>query len=310
MASTPLKPQRITVVVAAEQAGWRYDRVVTERVSGLGRKRTKQLFSEGAVFVDGRRAKAGDRAQSGQTVSFEYLPEDALPDLGAPLRVVLETPELVVVDKPAGQPTAPLTPGERGTLANALVAQYPEMANVGVRAREPGLLHRLDTQTSGLLVAVRSVAVFTKLERALSSGSLEKRYLAIVRDQGLPENGAITSPIGPDPDRPERVLVFSDEPPDGYAHEAVSRYRIAERHGDLLLVELSVAHAVRHQIRAHLASLGHPILGDVVYGTGTHPALGERHALHASYIAWAGDRTLRGFVARSALPDELRALFG
>jgi 23S rRNA pseudouridine1911/1915/1917 synthase len=189
-----------------------------------------------------------------------------------------------------------------------MVARYPEMAAVGYRPREPGLVHRLDTQTSGLLLAARSAAAFTALKAALASGALHKRYLALCQDHGLSAQGSIERPIGPDPRRPERVLVHDVLPSDGYARSALTHFRVLERRGGLLLLELEAAHAVRHQIRAHLASAGHPILGDVIYGSGHYPGLGERHALHASYIAWAGDGTLPSFEVRSELPRELARL--
>ena len=156
------------------------------------------------------------RARDEIRASFED--DAALPDAAAPLNVRLELPELLVVEKPAGQPSAPLAPGELGTVANALVARYPEMAGVGYRPREPGLLHRLDTQTSGLLVAARSEASFAALKAALSGGLLEKRYLAVVTDHGLERQGRVESVLSVDPKHPERVLVSAEVLPPRDCH--------------------------------------------------------------------------------------------
>jgi 23S rRNA pseudouridine1911/1915/1917 synthase len=299
--------RRITFNVTEQEAGTRLDRLLVVH-AGIGRKRARELFAAGSVRVGARRPSAGEPARAGDEVQCELEADVPEPDASLPLAVRFEHPALVIVEKPAGQPSAPLAAGERGTLCNALLAHYPEMAGVGYRPREPGLLHRLDTQTSGLLLCARSPSAFTTLKDALRSGALHKRYLALCEDRGLADSGAIERPIGPDPRRPERVLVHDARPSEGYARGALTRFRVLARQAGLLLLELTAPHAVRHQIRAHLASAGHPILGDVIYGSGKHPALGDRHALHASYIAWAGDGTLPSFELDSELPAELGRL--
>lgn len=200
----------------------------------------------------------------------------------AALDVRLERPDLVVVSKPAGLPSAPLAPGERGTLVNALIARYPEMCALGWAEREPGLVHRLDTHTSGLLLAARTPASFELLVAALRSGKLEKRYAAVVRSQGLADTGAIDAALQPDPSRSGRVSTSSVN--DGYRRDALTTFRVLERGPRWALVEARASRAFRHQVRAHLASIGHPICGDSLYGGDGDPRLGARHALHASYI--------------------------
>jgi 23S rRNA pseudouridine1911/1915/1917 synthase len=302
-------PKRtVSIIVATHQAGWRLDRVLLESEPELGRRRAKELFGSGAATCAGRRARAGDPARPGDELRAELEDDQALPEPEAELEVRLELPELVVVDKVAGQPSVPLAPGELGTLANALVGHFPEMAGVGYRPREPGLVHRLDTQTSGLLVAARSSAVFELLRAALTRGRLEKRYLAIVTDRGLSSEGVIDRALAIDPRTPERVLLAEDGREEHYRRPATTRYRVIERARGRLLLELEAPQAMRHQIRAHLASLGHPIAGDRVYGGDLAPELGERHALHASYVACKGEGTLPSFAVRSDLPAELRAL--
>ncbi len=302
--------QHVTFQVEAREAGLRLDRLITSRVQGLGRRRARDLFRSSRVRVDGRVAQGGESARAGQQISLELEDETPIPQPELALDVRLELPVLVVIEKPAGQATVPLAAGELGSVANALLARFPEMASVGYRPREPGLIHRLDTQTSGLLVAARSHEAFAALSAALGAGLVQKTYLAVCEDQGLADSGTIERPLGPDPRRPERVLVFESMPQDRYARRASTRYRVLERRSGLLLVELEAPHAMRHQIRAHLAALGHPILGDVVYGRGALPELGARHALHASYVAWAGDGTLPSFAVRSNLPLELARLLG
>jgi 23S rRNA pseudouridine1911/1915/1917 synthase len=300
----------LTFTVSASEAGQRIDKLVVARTD-LGRRRVAELFSTGNVVVSGRRVPKGEPAREGDEIVVSIEGDDrASPEPEARLAVRLETPHCVIVAKPAGQPSAPLR-GESGTLAGALLGHYPEMADVGHSPREPGLLHRLDTQTSGLIVAARSVDAFNRLHLALREGAMTKRYLAIVDAEGLGEAGVIDAPIAPDRKNPKRVLVDEGLTPrtgKNRARPAATNYRVVRRQGALALIELTVSRALRHQIRAHLASIGHPLIGDATYGGRQAPELGERHALHASYIAWAGDDTIAGFALDEALPADMESL--
>ena len=141
--------------------------------------------------------------------------------------VLFESDEFVIVDKPAGLPTAPLVRTETRSLAAALLARYPEMAGVGFREREPGLVHRLDNETSGVVLAARTQAAFQTARSLFESSLLEKRYLAVVA-KDAPAQGELTTLLGPDPANPKSVRVFA-EPPDGYAKECHTSYKVLER---------------------------------------------------------------------------------
>lgn len=295
-------------VAAPEDAGSRLDRLVALRAN-VGRRRARELCQGGLVVVDGRRGRAADPVAAGASIELELPNEEAEPNPSLPLDVRLERSSVVVAYKPPGQPSAPLGPGERDTLANALVARYPEMAHVGMRPREPGLLHRLDTQTSGLVVACRTKEAFVHLGAALRQGKLEKRYLAIANGSSLPDQGSLDEALGPDPRKRGRVRV-ADRETSGYARQSLTRYRVLDRRGPLVLVELQMSRGFRHQIRAHLAGAGAPLVGDTLYGGRPWPEHPERHALHASYVAWAGDATLDGFEVEAELPNDMRELFG
>ncbi len=294
--------------VETANAGERLDRWLAQHVDGVGRRGASELCAARRVLVNGRAAAKAQRLAAGDVVS---LLEDASASVAveqdAPLDVRLERAELVVVNKPAGQATAPLEAGERGTLAGALLARYPEMRGIGHRAREPGLLHRLDTQTSGLVLAARTAEAFVTLSQALEAEQLQKRYLAIVEDRSLPAAGTIELALAVEPRGSGRVVAL-DEPREG-ARLRRSAFQTLERRGGLALVAVSVERAFRHQVRVHLAASGWPIAGDRMYGGRMAPALGERHALHASYVAWAGDARVAAFTVESALPEDLTAFF-
>ena len=287
------------------------DHLLARRLAGMGRKRAGRLFAAGAVREGSRRLRKGDLARAGAEITVVgFESDEAIPEPGAPLDVRLETPDLVVVNKPAGQPTVPLSASERGTLANALVARYPEMRTVGYGPREPGLLHRLDTYTSGLLAAARQASVFDRLRAALAAGTVQKHYLAIVRGHVDVAAGTIVMGLDHHPTDPRRVVARGAPSPEPAVRAATTHFRVRQRLGDCTLLEVSVSRAFRHQIRAHLAATGWPIVGDELYGGHPDPRLGSRHALHASRILWPGDEVVAGFEVHAPLPAEMQRLLG
>lgn len=299
-------------VVEPEQAGMRLDKLVCDKLPGVGRAAVKRLFVEGRVRVGTSRAAKGDVATQGATVEVDVESMDAaaVAEPDAPLQVVLETDAILVLEKPAGQPTAPLAPGERGTLVNALVARYPDVASCGFSTREPGLCHRLDTDTSGLVLAARTPEAFTTLTTALREGRLDKRYWLVVNAEGLPESGTIDIPLAPHPKDRKRVLacVHPRDVERNNPRAATTTFTKVREAGPLALVEARAPKALRHQIRAHMAAIGHPLVGDVLYGgaQGSRPI--ARHALHAYWIAWGGDAVVPAFTSTSPLPKDIEAL--
>lgn len=310
------------ILINEADAGVRLDKLLVQKVSGLGRATAKRLFVEGRVKILAggagrpRRAAKGDVATKDDVLELElespHAASAAVPDPDTPLHVVLETPHLIIADKPAGQPTAPLDPGERGTLANALLARYPELAGVGFSPREPGLCHRLDTGTSGLVLAARTKPAFVTLTSALKEGKLDKRYLVLCSAADLPESGTIDIPLAPHPKDRRRVYPCV-HPRDvaRYAPRPASTvYQKLREHDGVALLEVRAPKAARHQIRAHLAAIGHPLLGDALYGGPPLAGIEGRHALHAHRIAWDGDHAVPAFATESALPADLAALMG
>lgn len=294
----------ILLSVREEAEGKRLDRFLVEQLPGVGRKLASRLCEQGDVWLSGRRAKKSTLLPPRGEVVVRPGPWGrALPAPEVSFGTILETPDLVVAEKPPGLPSAALVNQESGTMAGALLARYPEMAGVGFSPREPGIIHRLDNDTSGLLLAARNQSTFVALRDALSSGQIQKKYLALVPPGTLPEDeGVIELALRTDERNRRRVTAV---PAQG-GYPATTKFRVLERGRACDLVEAAANSAFRHQVRVHLASRGAPLLGDVLYG-GDPALLPTRHALHASYIAGAA-KGVPDFSAESPLPEELRAL--
>ncbi len=301
--------------VSAAQAGQRLDRFLVDVTPGLSRARARTILEAGQVRVDGHRVRKGEPLVEGNVVEVTGdLPPQDFPPVATPdvtLVIRYQDADVVVAEKPAGMPTHPLRPDETGTLANALIGHFPEMSGVGFHQREPGLLHRLDTDTSGLLLAARNQEAFEELRAATAGEKLEKRYLALVEGR-LAGEGTIELPLVPHRKDPKRVEAVTEHVRLRAAvkpHPATTRWRVASEVGEYTLLEVSLTRAFRHQVRAHLAAIGHPLVGDVLY---RGPALPfdisqglARHCLHASEIHFPHPRT--GVMTRvvSALPDDI-----
>jgi 23S rRNA pseudouridine1911/1915/1917 synthase len=287
-----------------KEEGQRVDVFLAQRIPAVGRKLAALLCEKGDVLVAGRRAKKSHLLSAGSDVAVRlgaWGRAEPAPEI--PLVVVLETSDLVVCEKPAGVPSAALLGHEKGTMAGALLARYPEMAGVGFGPREPGIVHRLDNDTSGLLLAARHQQAFLGLRDALRAGRFQKKYLALVPAGRLAEEaGVLTQRLMVDPGNRQRVVLAPNDK--GYACKTEFTVRSRGTHYDL--VEAQASAAFRHQVRVHFQSLGAPLIGDRVYGGDTE-SLPTRHALHASHIAAAASG-VPGFSADSDLPADLRAL--
>jgi 23S rRNA pseudouridine1911/1915/1917 synthase len=286
----------------------RLDKVVA-KLFGVSRGRAMEWIAEGRVRIDGKRAPKGAPVQPGARIRVERPPPDQpVPEPELAIRIVHADAHLIVADKPAGMPSHPLKAGERGTAANALVARFPELAEVGPSPREGGLVHRLDTDTSGLLLAARTDTAHAMLRAQFSARTVEKGYLALVAGE-IHAGGEIALPLLHDPRDPRKMQAASDAQ---YAEEhgaraALTRFLPVERKGGFTLLQVEIPTGVMHQIRAHLAFIGHPLAGDALYGGPQLRGL-SRHFLHASRLAFAhpdGSRARH----ESPLPPDLLAAF-
>ena len=277
-------PKRL--VVESDQTGQRLDRWLADRL-GVGRKAAQRLIETGKVARQTRRASKSEITREGTEYLVHTFQEAAVPDASLKLDVRFENEFIVVANKPSGQPTAPLQPGETGTLVNALVARYPEMERVGYRAREPGILHRLDTATSGLVLAARDAETFMELTAALKDDQIVKRYNAIVHGWPRAKSFVIESLIVPHPRDTRRVECIETEDTyvADYSKVRTTQVSVTAQDDEYSELIATVHRAYRHQVRAHLAWNGTPIVGDPVYAPNTPTA--ARLALHAGYIAGA-----------------------
>jgi len=287
----------------------RLDKAVA-KLFGVSRGRAMDWIAEGRVRVGGRRAPKGAPVFPGARISVQRPPPDQPePQPELPIRIVHADAHVVVADKPAGMPSHPLKPGEQGTAANALVGRFPELARVGPSPREGGLVHRLDTDTSGLLLAARTDAAHAMLRAQFAARTVDKGYLALVAGE-IHAGGEIALPLAHDPRDARRMMAISDP---AYAEEhsarnAVTRFDPVERRGGFTLLAVEIPTGVMHQIRAHLAFIGHPLAGDALYGGPELPGL-SRHFLHASRLAFAHPDGSRAKF-ESGLPPELVAVLG
>lgn len=249
---------KITVEIAD-----RVDKALARAYPDAGRRQLAGLFDDGCVRVAGKRAKKGDHVVAGDVIelSREPVSGDALhplPDPALPLTVLLERPDLVVLSKPAGVPSQPLRAGELGTIANALVHRYPECATIGDDPRDGGLAHRLDIGTSGVLVAARTQDTYRLLREAFHAGRVIKTYLAITEQR--PVSRECDAPLA---QRGRKVAV---DHTDGLA--AYTSFEVLAATPTHALVRCTAQTGRMHQVRAHLAHVGAPIVGDELYGAG------------------------------------------
>jgi 23S rRNA pseudouridine1911/1915/1917 synthase len=282
-----------------ERLGDRLDKYVADSIPDLSRATVQGLIEAGHVLVDGIVRKSKFRLTPGEVITVEIPPpepDDIQPD-AIPLDIVFEDDDVIVIDKPAGMVVHPAPGHPRGTLANALVAHVPGIAVGG--SHRPGIVHRLDKDTSGLIVAAKSDRGRTALVAQWEDRSVTKTYLALVSGVAEENEATIDAPIGRDPKNRQRMAVVRS------GRAAVSHFRVVERFPEATLLELAIETGRTHQIRVHLAFIGHPIIGDSVYGGARLVLAGlNRQFLHASELGFElPDGSTVHF--ESPLPDDL-----
>lgn len=294
--------------IPAALAGERLDRIVA-LIAECSRSEAAGLISDGAVTVDATPAVAGKlRLLEGQvvTVDTSFLPGEFVPeaDESVEVRAVHVDDDVIVVDKPAGLVVHPGAGNMSGTLVNGLLARFPEIAEVGERHR-PGIVHRLDVGTSGLLVVARTDRAYHVLVDALSRRDVGRVYRALVWGRLDNPNGVIDAPIGRDHRDPMRMAVVVDGKPSRTHYRVLHEYRVPAEASSL---ECRLETGRTHQIRVHLSAIGHPVVGDPLYGGVRPPASSPRPFLHAAELSF--DHPVSGERLRfeSEVPSDLAAV--
>lgn len=297
---------------AEHEIGERLDKVLTERLTAtapLSRSRVQQLIKAGYVTVNRKSGKAAYRLEGNEAIVVQLAREViAPPDANThvvpealPLTILYEDKAVAAIDKPAGMVVHPAAGHTSGTLVNAILARWPEVAQVGGEGRA-GIVHRLDMDTSGVILIAKSEAARIDLMGQFAGRTVQKRYVALV--EGLPDtqSGEINAPIGRDPDKRKQMAVM---PTNRGGREAISLFRVVAQYKGYSLLEVSPKTGRTHQIRVHLAFIGHPVVGDTVYGHRKQRIKLGRHFLHAEALTFRTPATGATITVHAALPAEL-----
>jgi 23S rRNA pseudouridine1911/1915/1917 synthase len=306
LASAGPGTKRMLIPMGA-QAG-RADRWAAD-LSGLSRSHVQRLISEGRLTIGGQAIKANMVIAPGTTLILEVpppAPAEPIAQPEIPVDVVYEDDDLLIVDKPAGLVVHPAPGHADGTLVNALLGRGQDLAPGGIAGiQRPGIVHRLDRDTSGLLMVARNDAAQASLQGQLKARRIKKTYLALVMGTVAAAAGRIEAPIGRDPGRRTRMAVTQN------GRQSTTGYRVRERFNGWTLLELDLVTGRTHQIRVHLEAIGHPVAGDPMYGTGTSrrgPDGLERLFLHAWRLELTSPSTGRLIRAESPLPEALEGV--
>jgi len=297
------EPSSAPIDLTPEQPGQRLDQYLAAAVSDLSRTEAQRLIKAGQVTVNGQAAKPSYHLEPGDSVRVELphrQPQTIQPE-NIPLTVIYEDDDLAAVDKPAGMVVHPAHGNLSGTLVNAALARWPAMRRVTGEDRA-GIVHRLDKDTSGAIVLAKTSAALKSLQAQFKARTVKKTYLALVEGHPQTDAGLIDAPIGRDPRQRKRMAVVRRGRP------SQTRYTVLEAFDDCCLLSLEPATGRTHQIRVHLTWLGHPVVGDTVYGRRRQHVDSPRLFLHAAQLQVDSPSRGERLVFAAPLPPELEAV--
>lgn len=290
-----------TFVVDEADAGARLDKVIAEQVDDLSRTRIQALIKAGQITVNGASSKASYKLEAGDNIAV-HLPEpetsEVVPE-DIPLDVLYEDDDLIAINKPAGMVVHPSYGHSSGTLVNGVLYRWPELREVGDQHRA-GIVHRLDKDTSGVIVVARTPKAHRSLAEQFEQRRTKKKYLALVEGNPVNSTGRIEAPIGRDHRQRKRMAVVRE------GREATSEYKVLELYAHHALLEVRIFTGRTHQIRVHLAFIGHPIVGDDVYGYRKQRIKMKRNFLHAAELTVYSPTTGEPLTFTAPLPVSLQ----
>lgn len=289
----------------------RLDAFVRECLPHLSRREVDQAIRDGFFSIDGRVARKGDRLSTSDMLVFDgsaaLLAANPLPDTSVDVPIVYEDFSVLIVDKPAGMATHGFSGRDMGTLANYIASQHPHLLGVGRNRWEPGLVHRLDTETSGLVLVAKTQTAFDRLRQQFRRRQVAKVYWALVWGTTNAE-GVIDLPLVHDPRDKRRMSAVSESlrMKKIKTWKALTRYRKLRQCRDSTLLEIAMETGVTHQIRVHLAAIGHPIVADALYGDDRMAKFDlRRHFLHACRLEFRHPEDGRAVKFETKLPGDL-----
>lgn len=288
------------LTVDTEREGCRVDRFLADVLPDFTRSHLQKLLESGLVQVNGRPVKASFKVKAGENITVQ-IPEPKEPDIlpeAIPLKIVYEDADMLVVDKPQGMVVHPAAGNYTGTLVNALLDYCGDSLSGINGEKRPGILHRIDKDTSGLLMVAKNDMAHSALAAQIKAHSLTRAYKALVHGGFREDSGRIALPIGRHPnDRKKMAVTYQN------SREAATRYRVLERFLGYTLLECRLETGRTHQIRVHMSHEGHPIVGDPVYGTKKKPFSLNGQLLHAWQIGFLHPRTGEYMEFTSPLPE-------
>jgi 23S rRNA pseudouridine1911/1915/1917 synthase len=284
-----------------ERAGERLDKYIASKLPSVSRSFIQKLIDENKVTVNNSFEKAGFKLSAGDRIiiGIPQIDTTALKAEDIPLEILYEDDDLLVIDKPAGLTVHPAPGHPEHTLVNAVLSHFPQLADSGGERLRPGIVHRLDKDTSGLVVVAKNRESLANLSEQFKSRSVTKIYLTLVKGHLKPETGLIEANLGRDKGNRKRMAITEN------GKEARTRYRVIKNFTDAnTLLEITLETGRTHQIRVHLAAIGFPVVGDITYGVKSGFLF--RQFLHAHRIGFALPSTGKRVEFQSELPDDLK----
>ena len=297
--------EQMKFYIPEEASGQRIDKYLSDLLEGQSRSYLQKLMTEGRVFIQGKPVKANYKITAGEVVELE-IPDLEEPDIcpeNIPLDILYEDDDLLVVNKPKGMVVHPSAGHYNGTLVNALMYHCAGKLSGINGVLRPGIVHRIDMDTTGSLVVCKNDFSHISLAEQLKVHSITRKYRAIVHGRLKEEEGTVSAPIGRHPIDRKKMAVN-----DKNGKEAVTHYRVLERFRQFTYIECQLETGRTHQIRVHMSSLGHPLLGDAVYGPNRCPYKLQGQTLHAQVLGFLHPRTGASMEFEAPLPEYFEEL--